>query len=81
MKKLVYAGAVVLGTLSLMACEQTNRTGTTEKEGVVVDRDSVPTEYEVTETVVEYDTTKHTKTVKPDRDDDKKDNDKNEKRD
>ena len=81
MKKLVYAGAVVLGTLSLMACEQTNRTGTTEKEKVVVDRDSVPTEYEVTETVVEYDTTKHTKTVKADRDHDNSDHDKSKKKD
>ena len=64
-----------------MACDQTDRTGTTEKEGEVVDRDSVATEYEVTETVVDSDTTKNTKTVKPEQDNDKRDNDKNEKRD
>ncbi|MFD2245239.1 hypothetical protein [Pontibacter ruber] len=73
------AGAVVLGSLSLSACERTNQTTNKEDEGVVVERDSVPTEYEVTETVVEYDTTKRTKTVEADRDKDDKDKDDREK--
>lgn len=53
---------MLLGTV---ACENSK---TTENESAadntrVVDRDSVATQYEVTETVVEYDTTKRTKTV------------------
>jgi uncharacterized lipoprotein NlpE involved in copper resistance len=77
MKKLIYAGAVVLGSLSLLACERTNDTTSLEAEEdnkVVVDRDSVATEYEVTETVVEYDTTTRTKTVDATKDE-KKDKD------
>ncbi len=57
------AGMVMVGSMSLLACERTNTAGTTADEGVVVDRDSVATEYEVTETVVEYDTTTRTRTV------------------
>ncbi|MEJ8802799.1 hypothetical protein [Pontibacter sp. H249] len=63
MKKILFAGIIIVGSTSLFACERTNTEGTTEDEGVVVDRDSVATEYEVTETVVEYDTTTRTKTV------------------
>lgn len=65
MKKILVAGAVVLGTMGMFACDNNNET-VTEDEGVVVDRDSVATEYEVTETVVEYDTTTRTKTVDAD---------------
>lgn len=69
------AGVVVLGSLGMMACERTNNT--THSEGkddnsVVVDRDSVATEYEVTETVVDYDTTTRTKKVDADVDKDNK---------
>lgn len=74
MKKIIYTGAIILGTVSLMACENTDKAGTTEREGTVVDRDSVATEYEVTETVVEYDTTKKTRSVDVDRDKRKKNN-------
>lgn len=71
MKKIMYAGVIMLGVISMAACDQTDRrSGTTEHEGKVVDRDTVATEYEVKETVVDYDTTTHTKTVKPE---DKKD--------
>ncbi|GAB3537037.1 hypothetical protein GCM10027443_28940 [Pontibacter brevis] len=63
MKKILYSGALVLATMSMMACERTESTTASEQKGVVVDRDSVATEYEVTETVVEYDTTKQTRTV------------------
>ncbi|WP_230407047.1 hypothetical protein [Pontibacter cellulosilyticus] len=63
MKKIFFAGAIVLGTMGMFACDNNNNEAVTEDEGVVVDRDSVATEYEVTETVVEYDTTTRTKTV------------------
>lgn len=72
MKKLLYTGALVLGTVGMMACEQTDK-GSTAEEGVVVDRDSVATEYEVTETVVEYDTTQQTRTVTVDEEEENKD--------
>lgn len=66
MKKIFFAGVVLVGSLGLGACERTEKTTSLEAEEdnkVVVDRDSVATEYEVTETVVEYDTTTRTKTV------------------
>ncbi|MCX2741519.1 hypothetical protein [Pontibacter anaerobius] len=66
MKKIILASAALVGSLSLAACENTEKTTSLENEEdntVVVDRDSVATEYEVTETVVEYDTTQRTKTV------------------
>lgn len=66
MKKIIAAGIVVLSSVGIMACERTNNSETSleaEDNKVVVDRDSVATEYEVTETVVEYDTTTRTKTV------------------
>ncbi|MDO6391844.1 hypothetical protein Q4E40_17030 [Pontibacter sp. BT731] len=76
MKKILYAGfGMLFGTMALVACDNTDRTGTTASDNEkVVDRDSVATEYEVTETVVDYDTTTNTKTVDADRDKDKDDN-------
>jgi hypothetical protein len=71
MKKVIFAGAAVLGLLSFSACD-TKKTNTEESDEIVVERDSVPSEYEVTEKVVETDTTTRTKTV--DADEDKKDN-------
>ncbi|GGG14920.1 hypothetical protein [Pontibacter amylolyticus] len=70
MKKILYTGfGILFGTMALVACDNTDRTGTTESDTErVVDRDSVATEYEVTETVVDYDTTKNTKKVDVDRD-------------
>ena len=77
MKKIVYAGfGVLFATMGLVACEN-NRTGTTANDSDterVVDRDSVATEYEVTETVVDYDTTTNTKKVDVDRDKDRDNN-------
>ncbi|GAA4424108.1 hypothetical protein GCM10023188_03560 [Pontibacter saemangeumensis] len=67
MKNIFFAGVVIVGSLSLAACERTDKTTSLEADEednkVVVDRDSVATEYEVTETVVEYDTTTRTKTI------------------
>ncbi|WP_255481295.1 hypothetical protein [Pontibacter sp. Tf4] len=73
MKKIIAAGLFMIGSVGMMACERSNHNDTSleaEDNKVVVDRDSVPTEYEVTETVVEYDTTTHTKTVDADADKD-----------
>ncbi|MHA6248399.1 hypothetical protein ACXYMU_10710 [Pontibacter sp. CAU 1760] len=69
MKKITIASFAVIGLLSFTACNTNDDTTTLEDEQdnqVVVERDSVPTEYEVTETVVEYDTTTRTKTVDAD---------------
>ena len=66
MKKLIWASSMVLILFSTVACEKTKNTENADTEDStkrVVDRDSVATEYEVTETVVEYDTTQRTKTV------------------
>ncbi|MCJ8165087.1 hypothetical protein MKJ04_09545 [Pontibacter sp. E15-1] len=69
MKKIVLGCALLLGFAGLAACESTERSDATVQDNkVVVDRDSVATEYEVTETVVEYDTTTRTKTVDADHD-------------
>ncbi|OKL39599.1 hypothetical protein A3841_01240 [Pontibacter flavimaris] len=72
MKRIFLAGVVVVASLSLTACERSERTTSLEADEdnkVVVDRDSVATEYEVTETVVEYDTTTRTKTIDAEADD------------
>ncbi|PKV75240.1 hypothetical protein [Pontibacter ramchanderi] len=76
MKKIFYAAfAIMFGSMGLVACDNTNREGTTASETErVVDRDSVATEYEVTETVVDYDTTTNTKKVEVDRDKDRDNN-------
>jgi hypothetical protein len=69
MKKTFFASAVLVGLLSFSACD-TKKAGTADDE-TVVERDSVATEYEVTEKTVETDTTTKTRTV--DVDEDKKD--------
>lgn len=61
MKKILLASAALLWVLSFSACE--TKKGGTQEEGTVVERDSVPSEYEVTEKTVETDTTVETKTV------------------
>lgn len=63
--------------LSTSSCERTNNSdhNTADGDKRVVSRDSVATEYEVTETVVEYDTTKRTKTVKAEVENDHTDKD------
>lgn len=70
MKKLFLNGGLVMALLASLACERTkNSEGNSDQEGDnkrVVRRDSVATEYEVTETVVEYDTTQRTRKVKSD---------------
>ena len=73
MKKMIFASAVAIGLLSFSACD-TKKTDTAEDDETVVERDSVATEYEVTEKTVETDTTTKTRTV--DVDEDKKDEDK-----
>lgn len=58
---------MLFASAGLVACDN-NSTGTTENEGTVIHKDSVASEYEVTETVVERDTTTNTRTVDVDRD-------------
>jgi uncharacterized protein YcfL len=71
MKKLMYTGAIVLGTLGMVACESgTNKTTGSDKR--VIDTDTVATEYEVEKTTVESDTTTKKETIKADKDKDKK---------
>lgn len=62
---MIFASAAVLGLLSFSACD-TKKTGGKGSDETVVERDSVPSEYEVTEKVVETDTTTRTKTVDAD---------------
>ena len=73
MKKTIFASAVALGLLSFSACD-TKKADTNADDETVVERDSVATEYEVTEKTVETDTTTKTRTV--DVDEDNKDEDK-----
>lgn len=76
MKKIILASATLLWMLSFSACE-TKKADTHEEEGTVVERDSVATEYEVTEKTVETDTTTRTRTVdvEDEKEDAKKDKD------
>ena len=80
MKKIILSGMLIVGAAGLFACERQNENTTASEEdnSVVVDRDSVATEYEVTETVVDYDTTTRTKKVDAETENDKeRDNDRN----
>lgn len=69
MKKILVASIAVIGTLGMVSCERTNNSGDNETSlddnKAVVDRDTIVTEYEVEETVVQYDTTTRTRTVDP----------------
>lgn len=74
MKKILVACIAVIGTLGMISCERTNSSGdnetTLDDNKAVVDRDTIVTEYEVEETVVQYDTTTRTRTVDAENDDD-----------
>ena len=61
MKKLLFAGAVVLSSLSLYSCGGENA-ATTEDDGTVIDSDTTVSEVEVEETVMDVDTTIETET-------------------
>ncbi len=69
MKKIIM-GIALVGTFGMASCERTNSTEdnetTLDDNKEVVDRDTIVTEYEVEETIVEYDTTTRTRTVDPD---------------
>ena len=70
MKKILLTGIAVLGTLSLFSCERTNNNTEGDNLGdnkSVVDRDTIVTEYDVKETIVEYDTTTRTRSVNADK--------------
>lgn len=78
MKKILVASIAIIGTLGMVSCERTNSSGdnetTLEDNKAVVDRDTIVTEYEVEETVVQYDTTTRTRTVDPDEENNNNDN-------
>jgi hypothetical protein len=65
MKKILLTGIAVLGIASLFSCERTNKTDGDDlgDNKSVVHRDTIVTEYDVKETIVEYDTTTRTKSV------------------
>jgi hypothetical protein len=73
MKKLFFVGAVVFGTLSLSSCDNQGRTGTDSDE-TVVRSDTVVSEYEVQETIIETDTSTRTETIDRDTRDNPDDN-------
>ncbi|RDV11976.1 hypothetical protein DXT99_22860 [Pontibacter diazotrophicus] len=59
MKKLFFASAVLLGSISLYSCDGG---GTTTEEGTVVQTDTTVSELEVERTTMEVDTTMDTET-------------------
>lgn len=63
MKKLLFAGAVLLGSMSLYSCGGEEGAVSTETEGTVIDQDTVVSELEVERTVIETDTTTETETI------------------
>jgi hypothetical protein len=65
MKKLLYASVFAFGTFAFTACDNAG-TGTTDRDETVIDRDTVVTEREVQETVIETDTTTRTETIDTD---------------
>jgi hypothetical protein len=64
MKKIVTVCIATLGTIGMYACGGGEHTeNDLDDNKAVVERDTIVTEYEVEETIVEYDTTTRTKTV------------------
>lgn len=64
MKKIFLTSTIALGAIGLFSCERTsNNEGKLDENKNVVARDTIVTEYEVEETIVEYDTTTRTKKV------------------
>lgn len=59
MKKLFFASAVVLGSISLSSCDGG---GATTEEGTVIETDTTVSELEVERTTMEVDTTMDTET-------------------
>lgn len=62
MKKLLFAGAIILGSFSMYSCD--NNEGVTEEEtdGTVIETDTTVSEIEVEKTVRDIDTTYETET-------------------
>lgn len=78
MKNILLTGIFALGAVFLFSCERQGRGDDAtvideEDNKKVVARDTIVTEYDVEETVVEYDTTTRRRTVDPERErDDRK---------
>ncbi|WP_439882678.1 hypothetical protein ACSX1A_05805 [Pontibacter sp. MBLB2868] len=69
MKKLLFAGAIILGSMSFYACDGNNDTVTDEEvDGTVIDADTTVSEIEVEKTIRDIDTTvtTETETIEPD---------------
>jgi hypothetical protein len=62
MKKLILAGTIVLGSLSLYSCGN-NDGGAGTEDGTVIDTDTTVSEVEVDKTVIDTDTTTDTETI------------------
>ncbi|MCC9166628.1 hypothetical protein [Pontibacter harenae] len=62
MKKLFFACALTLGSLSLYSCGGNSDTTASDNENVI-ERDTTVSELEVQETVVQTDTTTQTETI------------------
>jgi hypothetical protein len=64
MKKLFFAGAILLGSMGMYACGGDGTTATEENEsGNVIYQDTTVSELEVERTVVETDTMTNTETI------------------
>ncbi|PRY14223.1 hypothetical protein CLV24_10433 [Pontibacter ummariensis] len=61
MKKIFFASALMLGSLSLYSCGGETEEGVAE-DGVVVERDTAVSELEVERTIMDVDTTVETQT-------------------
>lgn len=62
MKKLFFAGAILLGSAGMYACSGDGSTATEQEENVIY-QDTTVSEMEVDRTVVETDTTTETETI------------------
>ncbi|MFD1188304.1 hypothetical protein [Pontibacter rugosus] len=62
MKKLLFAGAIIFGSVGLYSCGNEGAT-TAETEGTVIDQDTAVSELEVERTVIDTDTTTETETI------------------
>ncbi|WP_347157029.1 hypothetical protein [Pontibacter chitinilyticus] len=65
MKKLFFAGALVLGTLSIYSCDSNTGTATGDNEKVI-DADTTVSEVQVEKTTVDMDTSTTTETIDTD---------------
>jgi hypothetical protein len=63
MKKLLFAAALIFGTVGMYSCGGNDTTATEEVEGTVIDTDTTVSELEVERTIIETDTTVNSETI------------------